>query len=354
MKVLIDGVRKDFRPVWMDGKIVKLIDQRRIPHEFKILDCKNHMETAGAIRDMVVRGAPAIGATAAYGLAQATFEVGKQGSSFFLKKAKETLASARPTAYDLFHALNYVGGRIEGKEGIEETQQTAVDAANQYADESAERCRMIGVHGEKLITDGMKLLTHCNAGALACVDYGTALAPMRVAHDKGKNIFVFADETKPRGQGARLTAWEMVQEGIDHAVIADNAAGYYMQRGEIDLVIVGTDRVAANGDIANKIGTYEKAVLAKENGIPFYVAAPSSTIDLSCPSGNDIVIEERGEDEVHYTWGFNETGKFIKVRTTPKDAKARNPAFDVTPARYVTEIITEKGLFKPERIADSL
>ena len=259
-----------------------------------------------------------------------------------LDEAAAALAAARPTAYDLFDAIayfkkNYVGGHPK-------------KVADSYADISAERCRRIGEVGETLIEDGARILTHCNAGALACVDYGTALAPMRVAHAKGKKIFVWVDETRPRAQGARLTAWEMVQEGIDHALIADNSAGHYMQRGEVDLCIVGTDRVALNGDIANKIGTYEKAVVAKENSIPFYIAAPFSTIDFSCPTGMDVPIEERGAEEVTDMWGWD--GKKVSsVRIAPKGVKVRNPAFDVTPAKLITGIITEKGIFKPKEIA---
>ncbi len=311
-----------------------MIDQRVIPHEFRLFTCRTYKDTACAIRDMVIRGAPAIGAAACYGMAQGA-EAGE------LDEAAATLAASRPTAYDLFDAIayfkkNYVGGDPK-------------KVADAYADASAERCKRIGEVGEQLIEDGARILTHCNAGALACVDYGTALAPIRVAHQNGKKIFVWVDETRPRCQGARLTAWEMVQEGIDHALIADNAAGHYMQRGEVDLCIVGTDRVALNGDIANKIGTYEKAVVARENGIPFYIAAPFSTIDFSCPTGMDIPIEERGKEEITDMWGWD--GKKVSsVRIAPKAVKVRNPAFDVTPAKLITGIITEKGIFKPQEI----
>jgi translation initiation factor eIF-2B subunit alpha/methylthioribose-1-phosphate isomerase len=327
---------KDYRSVWMEGGDVVMIDQRLIPHEFKLFRCKSYRDTARAIRDMVIRGAPAIGAAACYGMAQGA-QVGE------LEKATEVLSKARPTAYDLFDAIGYFKKSY--------TTGDPQRIADNYADASAERCKKIGEIGEKLIKDGARILTHCNAGALACVDYGTALAPIRLAHNKGKRIFVWVDETRPRSQGASLTAWEMLQEGIDHAIIADNAAGHFMQRGEVDLCIVGADRVARNGDIANKIGTYEKAVLAKENKIPFYVAAPFSTIDLKTESGDGIPIEERGEEEVKYAFGWD--GKeFSKVRVAPEKAKGRNPAFDVTPARYITGIITERGIFKPGDIKD--
>jgi translation initiation factor eIF-2B subunit alpha/methylthioribose-1-phosphate isomerase len=217
-------------------------------------------------------------------------------------------------------------------------KQLAMESAQAYVDASAEACRKIGEFGNSLIKNGDSLLTHCNAGALATVDYGTALAPMRIAHANGKNIFVYVDETRPRMQGAKLTAFELHEEGIPHAVIADNAAGYFMARGDVDLVITGTDRVAANGDVANKIGTYEKAVVAHENGIPVYIAAPISTIDFTCPTGNYIPIEERDQNEVLDING---------LRVASKGSQALNPAFDVTPAKYITGIITEQGIFKP-------
>jgi methylthioribose-1-phosphate isomerase len=325
---------KEYRSVWMEGSRVMMIDQPKIPHSFEIFKSKSYNETATAITTMIIRGAPAIGAAACYGMAQGAL-VGE------LDTAAEILAKARPTAYDLFDAIEYFKREYHGS--------APQDVADAYADASAERCRMIGVHGEALIEDGFRILTHCNAGALACVDYGTAIAPMRLAHAKGKKIFVFADETRPRCQGARLTAWELLQEGINHAVIADNAAGHYMQRGEIDMVIVGTDRVAVNGDIANKIGTYEKAVLAKENGIPFYVAAPLSTIDFSCQSGDMIPIEERNEDEVKCMWGAGRNG-IEKIQIAPDGSPARNPAFDVTPAKYITGLITENGVIEPKEV----
>lgn len=325
---------KEYRSVWMEGRNVVMIDQRLLPHQFELFECKTYEETARAIKDMVIRGAPAIGAAACYGMVQGAL-TGQ------LEKAAAVLSKSRPTAYDLFDAIKYFKDNYKGSDPKK--------IADDYADASAERCKKIGEIGEKLIKNGARILTHCNAGALACVDYGTALAPIRLAHKKGKKIFVWVDETRPRCQGSKLTAFEMMEEGIPHAVIADNAAGHYMQRGEVDLCIVGADRVALNGDIANKIGTYEKAVIAKENKIPFYVAAPFSTIDFNCKTGRDITIEERSEDEVLFFEGFDRD-KLRKVRVAPAGAKARNPGFDVTPAKYITGIITEKGIFKPGEI----
>lgn len=326
---------KEYRSVWMEGRNVVMIDQRLLPHQFELFTCATYNETASAIKDMVIRGAPAIGAAACYGMAQGAL-VGQP------EKAAKVLAKSRPTAYDLFDAIAYFKKNYKGKD--------AKRIADDYANLSAERCKKIGEIGEKLIKNGSRILTHCNAGALACVDYGTALAPIRLAHKKGKKVFVWVDETRPRCQGSKLTAFEMVEESIPHAIIADNAAGHYMQRSQVDMCIVGADRVALNGDIANKIGTYEKAVLAKENGILFYVAAPFSTIDFKCKSGKDIPIEERSEEEVLFAEGLTECNKIKGVRIAPAGAKAKNPGFDVTPAKYITAIITEEGIFKPGEI----
>ncbi|UCD02680.1 MAG: S-methyl-5-thioribose-1-phosphate isomerase [Candidatus Aenigmatarchaeota archaeon] len=356
MKVRIGNKVRECRTVWLQGRTVKMIDQPLLPHAFRIANLRSHKETAGSISRMTVRGAPAIGATGAYGIAQATLEFrGRDMKKFraHMKSAEKTLISTRPTAYDLFHGTKTVMDSIKHSKSVKEAQGTAVSTANSYADWSATNCRLIGEHGGKLIKKGWSILTHCNAGALACVDHGTALAPIRDAHKNRKKIHVFVDETRPRCQGARLTAWELAMEGIPHSLIADNAAGHYMQHGEIDMVIVGADRVAVNGDIANKIGTYEKAVVAKENGIPFYVAAPSSTIDFSCSSGASIPIEERSQDEVLYMFGKPDgplSMGMLKVRIAPKETKARNPAFDVTPAKYIRGIITEKGVLRPSQI----
>ncbi|MFH1642596.1 MAG: S-methyl-5-thioribose-1-phosphate isomerase [Nanoarchaeota archaeon] len=324
---------KHYRTVWMEGNVVKLIDQPKLPHKFEIYDCNNYRKTAHAIRDMVTRGAGAIGATAGYAMAQAFL------ADENIKEAAEYIKSMRPTAQNLFYAVNKV------KKAADKTE--AMKLAEEIADEDASFCERIGEHGQALITDGFKILTHCNAGWLAFVDWGSALSPVYKAKRAGKNVFVFTDETRPRCQGARLTAFELAGEKIPHAIIADNAAGYYMKNGEVDMVIVGSDRIAANGDVANKIGTYEKAVLAKENNIPFYVAAPSTTIDFDCPSGDKIPIEERDESEVLTMFGEDSKGNILNIRLAPKASHAKNPAFDVTPAKYIKGIITEQGIIEP-------
>jgi S-methyl-5-thioribose-1-phosphate isomerase len=355
MKVQVNGRAENYRTVWMDGHVVHMIDQLKLPYKFSIHHSENHLTTAQAIKNMVVRGAPAIGATAAFGLAQAALEY--PGNDFFaflrhMEEAKNKLKETRPTAYDLFYALDYTMAAMKQTATVSEARSRLQDAAQRYADESAEKCRIIGLNGERLIHAEAKILTHCNAGALGCVDHGTALAPIRSANDLGRKPYVFVDETRPRCQGARLTAWELAQERIEHAIIVDNAAGYFIRKGEIDLVIVGADRISHGGDVINKIGTYEKAVLAKENGIPFYVAVPRSTFDPHLETGDAAEIEERDEDEVLCVWG-EDAGEIRKVRIAPAGAKARNPGFDVTPAEYVTKIITEDGVYSPKELSGS-
>jgi S-methyl-5-thioribose-1-phosphate isomerase len=330
MRVRTRRGREDLRAIWMDGDAVTVIDQLSLPRKFRTLTFRDYREVAEAISDMTVRGAPTIGAAAAYGMALAW----KMGED--LDEAAKAIKATRPTAYDLFYAVDWMLNRRD---------KDMVKAAEEYSDAIVSKCKLIGEHGAPLIKDGAGVLTHCNAGALATVDFGTALAPMRVAHRAGRKFFVYVDETRPRLQGAKLTAWELFNEGIDHAVIADNAAGHYMSRGKVSLVIVGADRISASGDFANKIGTYEKAVLAKESGIPFYVAAPVSTFDLSIKSGSEIVIEERSEEEVLMVEGR---------RISSKGSKALNPAFDVTPARYVSGFITERGILKPGEFSSVL
>lgn len=349
--MLVKG--KCYRTVWFEDGKTKMINQPLLPYRFEVVEMESYKEVAEAITNMTVRGAPAIGASGAFGLAQAALDFsGDDWDEFleYMEKTRKHLSGTRPTAYDLLHGMERVEGAIENCSSVEEARGKAVEAAQEYADWSVENCRKIGGYGEKLIEDGYRILTHCNAGWLATVDWGTALAPIYVAQRSGKEVFVFVDETRPRCQGARLTAWELEQEGVEHAVIVDNAAGYYMQKGKIDMVIVGTDRVAANGDVANKIGTYEKAVVAKENGIPFYVAAPSSTVDFDCPSGREIPIEERDRKEVEKARGLAKDGKIREVKITPDGSEVRNPAFDVTPARFVTGFITEEGLIKPREL----
>jgi methylthioribose-1-phosphate isomerase len=320
---------KNYRAVWMDGRDVVVINQQLLPHRFELLRLHSHRQTANGIKTMIVRGAGTIGATAAYGMAQAYIE------GVDLDRAYQLLFLTRPTAADLKHALDRVRTHAH-------SAKEAVEIAEDVADEYVARAKQIARAGLRLIKHGTRVLTHCNAGWLALVDWGSAPAPIYLAHRNGRDVFVWVDETRPRNQGASLTSWEFLQEGVPHKIIADNAGGLFMQRDEVDLCLVGADRIAANGDVANKIGTYQKAVLAKENDVPFYVAAPSSTIDFKCSSGDAIPIEQRDEDEMLYV----SDGK-KRIRISPKGARAANPAFDVTPARYVTGVITEKGIFKP-------
>ena len=331
---------KAYRTVWMENNTICIIEQNQLPETFKIVRIDSTEQVANAIKNMMIRGAPAIGAMGAFGLAQAINQM-KEPTFEKIEDVRNNLFRTRPTAYDLEHGLKHVMSAALLETETPKIKQAAMESAKAYADDSAEACRKIGEFGNELIKDGDRLLTHCNAGALATVDYGTALAPMRIAHENGKKIFVYVDETRPRLQGAKLTAFELHEEGIEHAVIVDNAAGYFMAQGKVDMVITGTDRVAANGDVANKIGTYEKAVVAHENGIPVYIAAPLSTIDFTCHSGKDIPIEERDQNEVLDVNGF---------RIASLGSPALNPAFDVTPAKYITGIITEKGIFKPTEL----
>jgi len=338
--MLVKGVHRK-TVEFIDGRLV-LVNQPLLPHRFETVAYTDFREVAKAIRNMVVRGAPAIGAAAAFGMALAEI-VGAD-----LEEAAALLKSARPTAQDLFAAVDRVRAAVEagGNAGEEAASITAgYEAA----------CRKIGELGADLISNGMRLNTHCNAGWLATVDWGTATAPMYAAKRKGVRFTVFVDETRPQCQGSRITAFELGEEGIDHQVIADNAAGYFISRGDIDLVIVGSDRIAANGDIANKIGTYTSALAAHDNGIPFYVAAPVATIDINCPAGDSIPIEERAGDEVACMFGADTvTGEIRTVRIAPQSSRFRNPAFDVTPARLITGIITERGIFAPGDIASAL
>ena len=312
------------RAVWFENNEVVMIDQRLLPGKVEFFGARNTEDIAHAIKDMVVRGAPAIGIAAAWGLALAK----KNGED--MEEATRIIGGTRPTAYDLFRAIKFMIAN-----GF------SLDAARRYQQEITNRCRKIGEYGNELIPSPAQILTHCNAGALAVTEWGTALAPLRIASQQGKKIFVFVDETRPRLQGSRLTAWELQNEGIPYAVIADNAAGHFMHTGQVNLAIVGADRIAANGDFANKIGTYEKAVVAHENGVAFYVAAPVSTFDFTISSGEDIPIEERSEDEVLSLGG---------ERLAPEKSRAKNPAFDVTPAKYVSAFITEYGIFKPSEL----
>ncbi len=366
MNVTVHGKTRHYRTVTFDAKPNKvlLIEQRLLPHEFKIVDTRDFRETAAAIRDMVVRGAGAIGATAAYGLAQGARAFRGDNLKRFARHVATVYAvlqGARPTAVDPVNAMNDVLRTLRHGRSVAEQQALALAAAEKFANENVRHCEAIGRYGAKLIRNGMRILTHCNAGWLAFVDVGSATAPMYAAQAAGKKFHVFCDETRPRCQGATLTAWELSQQKISHQIIADNAAGHLMQRGEIDLVIVGSDRtLGRTGEVANKIGTYTKAVLAKRHGIPFYVAIPLSTIDWNLKSGFDIPIEERHESEVLGTWGVladRQTGTGNRrcmsrayVRVANPASSACNPSFDVTPPELITGIITPLGVFTPQEL----
>jgi translation initiation factor eIF-2B subunit alpha/methylthioribose-1-phosphate isomerase len=322
----------EFRSVWLQNDKLFIIDQTLLPHRFAACELPDIQSVIMAIKTMQVRGAPAIGATAALAYALAV-----TGSDKADQKIYQNLLASRPTAVDLRNGLDFVRKAISHNPAQDDLRLIALKAASEFVEKNVHECRLIGEVGKKLIPNGCRILTHCNAGALATVDYGTALAPLRSAKKAGIDFFVFVDETRPRLQGTRLTAWELAQEAIEHALIVDSAAGYYMQQNKIDLVITGADRIARNGDIANKIGTYSKAVLAKENHIPFYIAAPFSTFDLNLNTGTEIQIEERHQDEVLQIHGYKLSGT---------DSPALNPAFDVTPAKYISGYITPAGIFQ--------
>jgi len=330
----------------VDG-FLELVDQRKLPGEFIKLQCRDVEQLYEAIKTLAVRGAPAIGVAAAYGLVLATQDLAGDSSLedglSVLSKSSEYLASSRPTGANLFWALDRVRRRAEAfvaskpEAKLGELREVVFDEANAICQEDVDMCRRIGENGEKFIEDREGILTHCNAGALATAGQGTALSVMFEAHKKGKRFKVYTDETRPLLQGARLTAWELVQAGIDVTVICDNMAGWLMKQGKIDVVITGADRIAANGDAANKIGTYSLSILAREHGIPFYIAAPSSTFDLSIKNGGQIPIEERSADEVT---------SFCGKKIAPKGVGVCNPAFDVTEAKDIAAIITEKGVIE--------
>ncbi len=325
-----------------DGKLI-LINQNKLPFEIEFLELSKLEEVVHAISVMQVRGAPAIGATGAWGLVIALQDIKPNLWKENLNEAYSILLESRPTAVDLKNCMDSAMSSIALIDDYQTALKQLSTKAHEIAEDSVKACEQIGIYGNSLIKNGERILTHCNAGALATVDFGTALAPMRIAHRESKDIFVYVDETRPRLQGARLTAFEMEQEGIDYKLIADNAAGYFMRKGEISLVITGADRIAINGDAANKIGTYAKAVLAKENDIPFYIAAPLTTFDLSLRHGDEIPIEERDSAELY---------KVGEAKLTFESVKTANPAFDVTPAKYITGYITEMGILKAEEIIE--
>jgi methylthioribose-1-phosphate isomerase len=346
---------RPMRTIWLaaDGRTIEIIDQRLLPHELKIAQLTTLDGAAHAIRDMAVRGAPLIGATAAYGVALA---MAADPSDVALARAIDLLAATRPTAVNLRWALEDMR-QVLAPLPPHRRHKAALARAGEIADEDVAINRAIGEHGQPLIAaaaqrkngESVDILTHCNAGWLATVDWGTALAPIYRAHEAGVPLHVWVDETRPRNQGASLTAWELLQHGVPHTVIADNAGGHLMRHGRIDLVITGTDRTTATGDVANKIGTYLKALAAHDNGVPFYVALPSPTIDWMLDSGDDIPIEERHAREVTHIAGWTESGERVEVRLTPEGSPAANPAFDVTPARLVSGLITERGVCPASR-----
>ena len=342
----------EFRTIWTtDDKFVEVIDQRKLPHSLEIVKLTSYKDAEIAIKNMTVRGAPLIGATAAYGIYLAVREmIEKQLDGNFLDQAFSDLRASRPTAVNLFWALDKMRNSLDNSHDF---LQSSWETAAQIVEEDIETCRMIGVHGLPLLEeiskrkkgDAVNILTHCNAGMLGCIQWGTITSPIYQAHLKGIKVHVWVDETRPRNQGSNLTAYELTRHGIRHTLIVDNAGGHLMQHGMVDLVIVGTDRTTRNGDVANKIGTYLKALSAKDNNIPFYVALPSTTLDMTIRDGlTEIPIEERDQNEVKYITGLRSDGQLDSVLICPETTQASNYGFDVTPARLVTGLITERGI----------
>ena len=340
---------KEYRTIWFDdkNKIVKIIDQTKLPHQFIIKDLKTVKDAINAIKTMEVRGAPLIGATAAYGLVLAIL---KNNDQSFLKKSSEDLINSRPTAINLKWAIDRMMKKLSGINS-NEILNLAINEAKEICEEDVKFCENIGLNGLNIIEeiynkkkDTVNILTHCNAGWLATINWGTATSPIYHAHKKGIKVHVWVDETRPRNQGANLTSYEFNEEGVPNTIITDNTGGILMQRGEVDMCIVGTDRTLSTGDVANKIGTYLKALAANDNNVPFYVALPSSTIDWNIKDFKDIPIEERNSEELSHVEGLDENNKVKKVLIYPKKSKALNLAFDITPAKYITGLITEKGV----------
>ena len=338
---------KEYRTIWFEDNMVKIIDQTKLPHQFIIKDLRTVKDAVNAIKIMEVRGAPLIGGTAAYGIALAVQE---NNDPEFIKKSAEELIQSRPTAINLKWAVDRMMKKLSGINS-DQILDIALNEAKEICDEDEKFCESIGINGLKIIEeiynkkkDTINILTHCNAGWLATINWGTATSPIYHAHQKGIPVHVWVDETRPRNQGANLTSYELNEENIPNTIIADNTGGILMQRGDVDMCIVGTDRTLSNGDVCNKIGTYLKALAAHDNNVPFYVALPSSTIDWEIKEGKDIPIEERNSEELSHVEGMDENNEIKKVLIYPKKSKAMNLAFDVTPAKYVTGLITEKGI----------
>jgi methylthioribose-1-phosphate isomerase len=338
---------KDYRTIWYENNVVKIIDQTKLPHKFIIKDLKTVKDAINAIKIMEVRGAPLIGGTAAYGLALAIKE---NSNSEFIKKNAEELIQSRPTAINLKWAVDRMIKKLS-EINSDQILDVALNEAKEICDEDEKFCENIGINGLKIIEeiyskkkDTVNILTHCNAGWLATINWGTATSPIYHAHKKGIPVHVWVDETRPRNQGANLTSYELNEEEVPNTIIADNTGGILMQRGEVDMCIVGTDRTLSNGDVCNKIGTYLKALAAYDNNVPFYVALPSSTIDWDIKDAKNIPIEERNSEELSHVEGVDENNQIKKVLIYPKKSKAMNLAFDVTPAKYVKGLITEKGI----------
>jgi methylthioribose-1-phosphate isomerase len=338
---------KAYRTIWFENNLVKIIDQTKLPHQFIIKDLKTVNDAINAIKTMEVRGAPLIGATAAYGL---VLSIIQKNDLSFLKKSSEDLIASRPTAINLKWAVDRMMKKLSGVND-KDILRLALDEAKDIVEEDVSFCKNIGLYGLKIIEeisnkkkDTVNILTHCNAGWLATIDWGTATSPIYHAHQKGIKVHVWVDETRPRNQGANLTSYELNEEGIPNTVITDNAGGILMQRGQVDMCIVGTDRTLSNGDVCNKIGTYLKALAAKDNNVPFYVALPSSTIDWNIKDHKQIPIEERNSEELSHVEGIDKNNQVTKVRIYPQKSKSMNLAFDVTPAKYVKGLITEKGI----------
>ena len=338
---------KEYRTIWFEKNVVKIINQTKLPHNFTIKELKSIDDAINAIKVMEVRGAPLIGATAAYGIVLAIIE---NKDKSFIEKACKSLIASRPTAINLKWAVDRMFSKLKGVNS-NDILNIAIKEANDICEQDISFCKNIGLNGLKVIEDiynnkksTVNILTHCNAGWLATINWGTATSPIYHAHQKGIPVHIWVDETRPRNQGANLTSFELNEEKIKNTIIADNTGGILMQRGEVDICIVGTDRTLSNGDVCNKVGTYLKALAAKDNNIPFYVALPSSTIDWHLSDSKNIPIEERNSEELSFVEGLDNEGYLKKVRIYPENSKALNLAFDVTPAKYITGLITEKGI----------